>query len=175
MSDTSSIRGQIAALTERLKELELSSQNASTATGKSPFAPRPLLTQRSSRSTQPAEAGDQTAGSTTYGAVSRVPGLEMSKFDGSDAEAWLREQQRWMRLTGVIRAPEGTKLDWAVAAATMKVKRLVERLAEEAESFEQFSQKLCEVFPKVENNISLREQRNCLRFPGNQHRATWRR
>jgi hypothetical protein len=63
-----------------------------------------------------------------------------------------------MRLTGVTSQPESSKLDWAVAAAAPKVQRIVERLAAEAKSYNAFAQRLTEIFPKVENDISIRAQ-----------------
>jgi len=50
------------------------------------------------------------------------------------------------------------QLDWLIQACAPKVKRLVEKIVEEKHSLIEVLHQLEELFPKLENDISLRSQ-----------------
>jgi len=143
---------KLAEIEAKLAHLETASsiKDSQVSSGTSPFQARvftvPLTKER-------AQTGDSDQ---KFTQTSRVPGLDLPKFDGSDVGQWLRAFTRWLRLTGVGHQADSIQLDWCVAASTAKVQRIVERLAEEAQTFEGFATRLQQVFPRVENDFSIR-------------------
>ena len=79
-------------------------------------------------------------------------------FDGSDFEASIKQFSRWLRFTQVEHCDEGTKLDWLVAASIVKSAIIVENLADDATSLIEALDRMATVSPKIENDLSVRQQ-----------------
>lgn len=90
--------------------------------------------------------------------------MELPKFDGSDFEAFLKKFSRWLRLTQVEYSDERTKLDWLVAASIGKSAIIVENLADDATTLIEALDRMATVFPKIENDLSVRQQLEKLPF-----------
>ena len=63
--------------------------------------------------------------------LSTLPPVPVPTFDGSDSETFLKEFERWMRLTGVTDGSGQLQLDWLIQACTPKVRNRVENVVEE--------------------------------------------
>ena len=87
----------------------------------------------------------------------KLPPVPLPVFDGSDLELFLKEFERWLRLSGVQSCPESYQLDWLIQCATPKLKRIVERVVEEQPKLESVLLALSQLFPKLENDLTLRE------------------
>ena len=87
---------------------------------------------------------------------SKLPPVPVPTFDGTDLEAFLKEFERWMRLTGITDGPSQMQLDCLIQACTPKVKKLAEKVVEEQADIISVFHKLEDLFPKLENDISLR-------------------
>jgi hypothetical protein len=141
-----------------IKELQAKMQTLADSilgpskTTMSPFAPVSSITKR----IQNFEASILEARNSNLHAQTKLPSLSVPTFDGSDLEAFLKEFQRWMRLSGVDASTEKVQLDWLLQACTPKVKRLVEKVVEEKVYMGDVLRTLEDLYPKLENDISLR-------------------
>ena len=141
-----------------IKELQAKMQSLAdsilgpTKTSMSPFAPVSSIAKR----IQSLETSILEAKSCQLHTQSKLPALPVPSFDGSDLEVFLKEFQRWMRLSGVEVASEKVQLDWLLQACTPKVKRLVEKVVEEKVCMGDVLRTLEDLYPKLENDISLR-------------------
>ena len=61
----------------------------------------------------------------------KLPAVKLPSFDGSDLETFLKDFERWMRLSGCLETSDKFKIDWLVEACSLKVKRLIEKFIEE--------------------------------------------
>ena len=89
---------------------------------------------------------------------SKLPSVALPQFDGSDLEMFLKDFERWLRLSGVENCSDSFKLDWLIQACTPKVKRIVEKIAEDKKNLILVLETLELLFPKLENDITLRQQ-----------------
>ena len=87
----------------------------------------------------------------------KLPPVPLPVFDGGDLELFLKEFERWLRLSGVQSCPESFQLDWLIQCATPKLRRIVEKLVEEQPRLESVSLSLSQLFPRLENDLTLRE------------------
>ena len=141
------LEAEVESLRRRLADLESSLVGSSSKISEgSPFAPRPVVTRK--------EILDADASPTTS---TRLPSVDVPKFEG-DVEEFYKQFGRWMRLTGVCKASDRVKLDWVLMATVPKFRKLLEKICEEDPSWEQFWSKMELLFPKVENDISIRDQ-----------------
>ena len=125
-------------------------RSASIPAGKSPFTPVSSIRKR-------IESFQQSALSANIAhAQSKLPPIPLPVFDGNDLDVFLKDFERWMRLSGVDVCAENVKLDWLIQACAPKVKKLVEKVVEEKVSLIDVLNQLEALFPKLENDISLR-------------------
>jgi len=98
-------------------------------------------------------ANEENSGGTSP----KLPAARLPLFDGSDLDIFLKDFERFLRLTGLGQAPEKLKLDWLIEACSPKVKRLVEKACEEMHwSLSGTLQQLEKLFPKIENDLTVR-------------------
>ena len=55
---------------------------------------------------------------------SKLPAVPVPTFDGSDLESFLKDWERWLRLSGVQLCSEQVQLDWLVQACAPKANKL---------------------------------------------------
>ena len=63
---------------------------------------------------------------------------------------------RWLRISGVDRLSDRTKRDWVVEAMNLEVKSSVAHLADSVDSFGELVDRLEQIFPETENDVSVR-------------------
>ena len=97
---------------------------SSTISHQSPFAPQSSIKQR----IDSFESGIllSTADS-KENMSSKLPAVPLPSFDGTDLDGFLKEFDRWMRLTGMHASSAQMQLDWLVQACTSK-KNLLKKL-----------------------------------------------
>ena len=123
----------ILELERKMKELEAAylgssvAHSGSVVGSKSPFAPISSVEKRLERlkSAMSLSAVQKDV------VQSKLPAVPVPTFDGSDLENFLKDWERWLRLSGVQFCSEQVQLDWLVQACTPKVKKLVEKVIEE--------------------------------------------
>jgi hypothetical protein len=146
-------------IANRLRELELRylpSASSTKTTSSSPFAPVSSLRQRI-QSFQVDRTPVQPQITDRKDVLSRLPPVTLPTFDGSDLDTFLKDWQRWLRLSGVCESSEQVKLDWLLESCTPKVKKLVEKVIDESKvSLIEVLLKLETLFPRLENDITLR-------------------
>ena len=86
----------------------------------------------------------------------KLPPVPLPTFDGSDLESFLNEFERWLRLSGVEGAPTSFQFDWLVQCTVPKFRKVVERVVEEHKDWEPLLLALAELFPRLENDLTLR-------------------
>ena len=64
--------------------------------------------------------------------------------------------ERWTRLTGVSGAPDSIKIDWIVQHSALQHRPILQKLSKNTCTLENFVIRLGTLFPKVENDVSLR-------------------
>ena len=156
VSEKDELNNSIEEIQQRLHELEASYLESATSSGfgSSPFTPVPTLSRKIEelKKTKAFPVTDPKSSS------SRLPQIEPPKFDGGDLEGFSRDFLRWLRITNLINAEDSLKIDWFCQCSLPKVKKLVERVAEEEPDFKSFLSRIERLFPKIENDISIREQ-----------------
>ena len=148
--DTETVVKELEAKMKELADHVLG--KSSSTISQSPFAPASSI-RRKIESLQSSILEAQNA---QQNAQSKLPPVPVPNFDGSDLESFLKEFGRWMRLTGVESCAEKVQLDWLVQACTPKVRKLVEKVVDEKASMFDVLCHLESLFPKLENDISLR-------------------
>ena len=88
----------------------------------------------------------------------KLPAMPLPNFDGIDLDIFLVDFARWLRLSGLSQASQSTQIDWFVTCCSPKVKKIAEKIAGECTSLKQVLLKLESIFPKLENDLSLRAQ-----------------
>ena len=147
-----SLNSSVQEIESKLKELELKFLGKEFPVGAaSPFTPLSTLQKR----VQHFKASLQNVSSESV--QSKLPPVTLPTFDGSDLESFLKDFERWLRLSGVDKCSESFQLDWLIQAASPKVKRIVERVVEEEGNLEKVLESLAELFPRLENDITLRD------------------
>ena len=91
--------------------------------------------------------------------TAKLPPVPLPTFDGSDLELFLKHFERWLRLSGVESCPESFQLDWLIECAAPKIRRIVEKVVDEQvePKLDSVLHTLAQLFPKMENDLSLRE------------------
>lgn len=148
----------VAELESRLRDLELRFLGPPSEGSSTPFAPVSSHRSRVERFRAAAPSGISTE--TTHPVEKKdlkLPAVKLPVFDGSDLDGFLKDWERWLRLSGVQETSDAYKLDWLLESCTPKVKKLVEKVVEEKQSdlFAVLSQ-LETLFPKLENDLTLR-------------------
>ena len=118
----------------------------------SPFTPHTTLERRINHL-------KETLKSTSSKVSAKLPPIPLPVFDGSDLETFLKDFERWLRLSGVEGCSEAFQLDWLIQCSTSKVKKIVEKFVEgsKSQSLESVLLSLAELFPRLENDLTLRE------------------
>ena len=89
--------------------------------------------------------------------TTKLPSIELPKFDGNDFEEFLKRWHRWLRLSGLQLEPDLSKCDWLIEACTPKVRRLVETVVDQHNSdLIPVLRQLSSLYPKLENDLTLR-------------------
>ena len=118
----------VVELEEKLRELEFRFLGKETPSSMlSPFTPISTLRKRIE------QFRSSLHSSTGEGTQTKLPPVPLPILDGTDLELFLKEFERWMRLSWVDKSGEVLQLDWLVQASAPKVKRIVERVGEEQE------------------------------------------
>ena len=146
-TETSTIR----ELEEKLRALEV--ELLGKTVENSPFTPLPSI----KRQLAELKKLSESVASSSLGTAARLPPVTLPSFDGQDLEGFLREVLRWLRLSQLTTAEDQVKLDWLYQACTGKVKRILDGILEKETHFESVLERLAELFPKVENTISVRQ------------------
>jgi hypothetical protein len=116
----------------------------------SPFTPHTTLERRINNL-------KETLKTTSSKVSAKLPPIPLPSFDGSDLDTFLKDFERWLRLSGVEGCSEAFQLDWLIQCSTSKVKKIVEKVVEENKSLELALLSLAELFPRLENDLTLRE------------------
>ena len=86
--------------------------------------------------------------------VVKLPALPPPQFAGK-VEEFMDNYTRWVRMTGVEKAPDAIKVDWIVQNAVAQHKPLLEKLAKGVSNYDDFISKLKKLFP-IETDLTLR-------------------
>jgi len=166
---------EVSKVESKLAAMELSASMHTPAD----FAPSPFRPSQPKKSKQLFPEQDPSTSSCTLRnqtASARLPSTEVPTFDG-DMETFATKFARWARITGVEHANDQTKMDWMiVAAGQKKYGKLLEKLVKDHTKFEDFWDALSKLFPKIENDVALREslKKKCLPCPEKQPHKKWR-
>ena len=151
----------VAELESRLRDLELHFLGPPCQLS-NPFNPVSSQRSRIDRFKAISRSSPQTQTQSSPQEISekrevKVPAVQLPVFDGLDLDTFLKDWERWLRLSGVQDLSDKTKLDWLVEACTPKVKKLVEKVIDEKnfDLLAVFTQ-LETLFPKLENDLTLR-------------------
>lgn len=150
--ELSSLENTVQEIEIKMKNLEARYLGSSAGSHGSPFSPISGLRSRIEKLRCMPNDGSNGQ----VGAQSKLPAVPLPVFDGADLEDFLKQFERWLRLTGVQCAADCVKLDWLVQACAPKVKKIVEKLVEEKSSFVSILESMEQLFPKLENDLSLR-------------------
>ena len=88
----------------------------------------------------------------------KLPTITCTPFQGTDLDEWIEEYSRWMRLTGVQNEPKHVKTDLLIENCGPKVRPLIKKLVLEIEDFQQVIVHMGKLFPKMENDLTLRQK-----------------
>ena len=58
----------------------------------------------------------------------------------------------------MVGTDDDTKRDWLIQACNPKIRKMVDSLADKTSTFEELLESISQIFPKVENSISIRQQ-----------------
>jgi hypothetical protein len=173
----SEIEGEIQAMMKRLKELELRSTGSSLS--ESPFQQTETVERLIAKFAPPLEIPKvpvidvpetdpdnpepiaQTSRSIIpkpqHAPTTKLPSIDLPKFDGSDFEEFLKRYERWLRLSGLRNENDQVKCDWLIEACVPKIRRLVETIVDQHDSdLVAVLKALTGLFPKLENDLTLR-------------------
>ena len=143
---------------ERLKDLELKflGPPSDVSAVSNPFQPVSAIRKRiEALAGTPSLISDKST-EKREPSSSKLPAVTLPTFDGSDLDYFLKQFERWMRLSGISESSDQYKIDWLIEASTPKVKKLVEKVAEETGGkLILVLQKLEILFPKLENDLTL--------------------
>ena len=159
----------IQEIEEKLRQLEMAifpgqSQSSISHASHSPFQTLPSVRKR----LEELKAGSsQTLGTHNQ---SKLPPVPLPSFDGQDFESFCKEFLRFLRLTGLVGADDETKRDWLTQACHPKIRKMVDSLADRTQTFDDLLDSISQLFPKVENSISIRQQLG--KVPGLQRDAS---
>ena len=80
-------------------------------------------------------------------------------FDG-DVEGYSQAMGRWFRLSGVSSLEDKKKIDWILQSSSQRCLPVLEKIVMQNAhlSLEQFLSEMERLFPKIENDISLKER-----------------
>jgi len=144
----------IVELEQKLKDLEsrFLGKESFLSSVQSPFTPISTLQKRIEHLKH-----SLSSPSVGEGVQTKLPLIPLPVFDGVDLENFLKEFERWLRLSGVDKCSQILQLVWLIPASSPKVKRIVERLVEESGTLGLVLEALAQLFPKLENDITLRD------------------
>ena len=165
MADTTTPRGStpeptaeehhestVLELEQKLRDLEFRFLGKETpGVLSSPFTPLPSLEKRIEQFRSKLES--TAANSVT----AKLPPVPLPVFDGTDLELFLKEFERWLRLSGIQSSPESYQVDWLIQCSTAKIRRIVEKVVEENPKLDAVLLALSQLFPRLENDLTLRE------------------
>ena len=149
-------------LVERLERLEIASTTASTAARRSqgPYDPpviAPTLHTAISEICQKDEA--QIDEPMKLPPSLKLPTCEMPKFSGQDFPSFVDKFARFLRLSGLQQMSDQVKTDWLIQACEPQVYKIVVNTVKESQGdLEASLTKLGEIFPTLENDLTLRKK-----------------
>ena len=149
----------IRELEGKLKALELEVLGRETE-GNGPFTPISSIKRRLDELKKNSEKSSDSSGPPPVhpSASTKLPAIALPSFGGMDFEFFCKEFFRFMRLSSLTLADDQTKNDWLVQAFQPKLRKILESILEKESKFDLVMEELANVFPKVENSISLRQQ-----------------
>ena len=127
------------------------------------FGPKPTVLKKVEEILSPSFQRHEKPGTQT-----KLPLLKLPEFSGLDLEEYLDDFQRWLRLSGVLYEDDQVKMDWLLESCSVKVKPIVKKLVGEQKSFGEVLRSMSKLFPKLENDLSLRQKLD--KVPGLPHR-----
>ena len=154
--DLDQINESITELQNAFQRLRLE-RTFESSDGVTPFTPRTFVEERITKIVSKKEKDDDDEEEEKGKKVTtKLPSIKSPEFSGEDFESFLEDFERWMRLTGLENEKEVTKLDWLVECTTGKAKVLVKKLARESQHLGEVLRKMSKLFPKLENDLTLR-------------------
>ena len=152
---TESSGSTVAELESRLRDLELRFLGPPSETTSCPFAPVSAYHSRIEKFRSFSVNADNTDHKDRKDM--KLPAVKLPTFDGSDLDTFLRDWERWLRLSGAQGANDKFKCDWLIESCTPKIKRLVEKVDDEkAYDLVAVLTTLETLFPKLENDMTVR-------------------
>ena len=89
--------------------------------------------------------------------TTKLPTIDLPKFDGNDFEEFLKRWHRWLRLSGLQAETDQSKCDWLIEACVPKVRKLVETVVDQHDcDLICVLKSLSNLYPKLENDLTLR-------------------
>ena len=171
-------RNEMRELIKRLQELEVKSTSSTVSESPfqqtetidrliSKFVPIPkleipkvseILKSRESEIGPPEETVITTRSvSSKPPPTTKLPTIDLPKFDGNDFEEFLKRWHRWLRLSGLQAETDQSKCDWLIEACVPKVRKLVETVADQHDcDLIRVLKSLSNLYPKLENDLTLR-------------------
>ena len=149
-------------LVERLERLEIASTTASIAARRSqgPYDPpviAPTLHTAISEICQKDEA--QIDEPMKLPPSLKLPTCELPKFSGQDFPSFVDKFARFLRLSGLQQMSDQVKTDWLIQACDPQVYKIVVNTVKESQGdLEASLTKLGEIFPTLENDLTLRKK-----------------
>lgn len=141
----------ILELEKRMEELEKKYLGMSSPIGKStPFTAKSVAASKIKELAETSFAKEKPQITT------RLPMLQPLNFNGTDLDDFFDEFSRWLRLSGVSFEDDTTKIDWLIEFTTPKIRPIVKKIAKEQSSLQGVLEAMAKVFPKMENDLTLR-------------------
>ena len=166
-----SLREQVKALTLKLEEAEASRSHPSLELeGPRARSPSSRETPRWGKSSPPFAHGTRglknveglrklTSDRENEEGVrqsARLPQVPLPVFEGKGFNEWCGSFSRWLRISGVDKLNDRSKMDWVVEAMHSEVKNSVAYLSDNVDSFPELISRLEQIFPETESDVSVR-------------------
>ena len=149
-------------LIERLEKLEIRSQSSviSRKVALGPYDPPQIPAALSSNIAEICQIPEGSSEEAPRPQLSsKLPACELPKFDGHDFSTFVEKFARFLRLSGLQNASEQTKTDWLVQASDPKIYKIVTATVKENQGdLEATLTKLGEIFPTLENDLTVRRK-----------------
>jgi hypothetical protein len=153
---------QLADIIERLEKLEINSTTPSTVPTRKtgPYDPPLLPTTLSTNITEICTRGEEdTTDHPTGKIISKLPQVELPKFGGHDFPLFVEKFGRFLRLSGLQSASDQVKSDWLAQAAEPQVYKITMKVLKDNENdLERSLRALGEIFPTLENDLTIRKK-----------------
>jgi hypothetical protein len=153
---------QLADIIERLEKLDINSTTPSTVPTRKtgPYDPPLLPTTLSTNITEICTRGEEdTTDHPTGKIISKLPQVELPKFGGHDFPLFVEKFGRFLRLSGLQSASDQVKSDWLAQAAEPQVYKITMKVLKDNENdLERSLRALGEIFPTLENDLTIRKK-----------------